>query len=315
MGTEFKLYLSSADEIQAQACYLAAFEEIERIEQAFSRFRDSSEVSRINRLAFNGPMVTDPEVFQLISRAMDISRKTGGFFDVTVGSLTRVWGFAEHQRRIPEPQALAEARESVGWQKVVLDPAWRTVQFLQAGIELDLGAIAKGYAVDSVMEVLRRIGVPALMDAGSSSMMANDAELFRDWKVAIPNPLNRALPLWDVKLGNRALSTSGVMEQSFVQDGCIYSHLIHPVGQSAPPSASGQQLLQVTVLAPDSTLADALSTAMFLLGHEQGSQSLQQFPECSALWVYSDANGLIPRAHQWPEDENLCNKGVFHGKA
>jgi thiamine biosynthesis lipoprotein len=300
MGTIFTVYLDLAEEVHAQACFDAVFDEIDRLEQTFSHFDASSELSRINRHAEDGPMVTDPEVFRLLATALDVSQKTDGVFDITVGRLTRAWGFTERRREIPDERQLAAARKSVGWRHVQLDPEWRTVQFAQTGMELDLGAIAKGYAVDCALDLLRTVGVSALIDAGTSSIAGVGESFSSDWTVSIANPVDRAQPLCEVQIGNRALSTSGVMEQSFVHDGRIYSHLIDPTASGVVRNATGQQVLQVTVLAPTSTLADALSTAMFILGHKQGSVALEQFSDCSALWVYSTASGIACQAYQWP---------------
>jgi thiamine biosynthesis lipoprotein len=304
MGTEFTLFIDTPDAAQARACFQSAFEEVDRVEQTFSRFRPSSEVSRLNREAGDGPMVTDPEVFALLATAQDVSHKTGGVFDITVGRLTRAWGFPDREPHIPEARALKEAEEASGCQYLALDPAWRTVEFLRQGMELDLGAIAKGYAVDRALSVLRAAGVHGVMDAGASSLAATDAHFGGNWKVSIANPGDSSAPLCGVFLGGRALSTSGVKEQSFEQDGRIYSHLIDPTTQGLPSIDRERQVVQATVLAPASALADALSTAMFLLGHEKGSAVLAEFPGCAALWVYADACGIQCLAHDWPGGES-----------
>lgn len=311
MGTEFTVYIDAPD--QEQACFQAVFEEIDRVEQTFSRFRDSSELSRINRLAAAGPMVTDPESFHLLAAAQDLSRKTDGAFDITVGRLTRAWGFSSGQPEIPDPQVLSEAEESVGWANLELDPVWRTVQFLCPGLELDLGAIAKGYAVDCALDVLRSAGVHGLIDAGSSSIAATDQDFSRDWTVNVANPADSSVPLCDVPLSGLALSTSGVREQHFERDGRTYSHLIDPTAHGLETAAPLRQALQVTVLAPTSMLADALSTAMFLLGHDRGGIALEQFPNCSALWVYSDPAGIKCQDHNWPVHGFLPWKEGNHG--
>ncbi len=310
MGTEFVVYLDVQDDVQARACFDAVFDEIDRLEITFSRFHPSSELSRLNRHAAEGPVVTDPEVFQLLAAALDVSEKTGGAFDITVGRLTRAWGFAGRQPRIPEERELAAVKELVGWRNVVLDAAWRTVQFARPGVEFDLGAIAKGYAVDRAIEMLRSLGVSALINAGSSSVAAVGDAFSTGWKVGIANPLDRALTICEVELGQRALSTSGVREKSFVHEGRIYSHLLDPRtadSRDATPGtgAVARQVLQVTVLAPSSMLADALSTAMFVLGHEHGSAALAQFTDCSALWIYSGVDGIQCMGHGWPEDDFL----------
>ncbi len=300
MATVFNLYIDAADEARARACFQCAFEEVDRVEQTFSRFRPSSEISRLNREAGNGPTVTDPEVFKLLAAAQDVSRKTDGVFDITVGRLTRAWGFAERAPHLPDAQTLEEAKEASGWRWLHLDPAWRTVEFLRPGLELDLGAIAKGYAVDCALGVLRSVGVRGVIDAGASSIAATGEDFAKEWRVSIANPSDASRPLCELPLGGLALSTSGVKEQSFERDGHIYSHLIDPTAQGLEPGNPARQLVQATVLAPASTLADALSTAMFLLGHEKGCAALAGFPGCGALWVYNNAGSIQWLAHNWP---------------
>lgn len=300
MGTKFTVYLGRCDETQAQACFESVFDEIDRIEHTFSRFRASSEISRINREAHSGPMVTDPEVFQVLVSALDVSRKTKGVFDITVGQLTRAWGFPARQPKVPDVQTLLIAYENVGWNYIELDSQWRTVHFTRPGLELDLGAIAKGYAVDCGLESLRSVGITGIIDAGSSSIASTDSDFSQNWKLQIPNPMDTTVSLCEVELGRRALATSGVKEQSFVQNGRIFSHLIDPTSRDLQTSVPENQVLQVTVLAPNSMLADSLSTALFLLGSENGRTVLKQFEDCSALWVCSEANRVACYTHQWP---------------
>jgi thiamine biosynthesis lipoprotein len=300
MGTCFTLYVDCASEAQAQSCFQSVFEEIDRVEATFSRFRPASEISRINREAAEGPMVTDPEVFRLLATAMDVSRKTGGVFDMTVGRLTEAWGFQAGCPAIPDAETLTAARAEAGWELVELDPAWRTVEFLRPGVALDPGGIAKGYAVDCALDVLRTAGIPGLLDAGSSSIAASDEAFGNTWTVGIANPADTTKELCRVRVSGRALSTSGSKEQSFTRAGRVYSHLIDPTARG--DENSEQEVLQATVLAPSSMLADALSTAMFLLGPERGGKALKEFPECAVLWVCRGSEGINWLAEQWPNN-------------
>jgi thiamine biosynthesis lipoprotein len=301
MGTGFTLYVDCADESQAQSCFQSVFEEIDRVETTFSRFRPASEISRINREAADGPMVTDPEVFQLLATAMEVSRKSCGVFDITVGRLTQAWGFHAGRPAIADAAVLAEAEAAVGWELVALDPAWRTVEFLRPGVEIDAGGIAKGHAVDCALEVLRTAGIHGLLDAGSSSIAASDDMFGNKWTVGIASPEDRTRELCRVRIGRRALSTSGTREQSFTHAGRVYSHLIDPTAHGQNRN-NELEVLQATVLAPTSMLADALSTAMFLLGPERGGKALKEFPECAVLWVCRGSEGIRWLAEQWPND-------------
>jgi thiamine biosynthesis lipoprotein len=246
-------------------------------------------------------MVTDPEVFRLLSTAMDVSRKTNGVFDITVGRLTQAWGFQARQPAIPDAAALAKSDATVGWELVALDQAWRTVEFLRPGIELDAGGIAKGHAVDCALAVLRTAGIPGLLDAGSSSIAASDEVFGSGWSVGIANPEDSTRELCRVRIGGRALSTSGTREQRFTHEGRIYSHLIDPTARGQNRECESE-VLQATVLAPSSILADALSTAMFLLGPERGRMALKEFPGCAVLWVCRGSEGIRWLAEQWPKD-------------
>ena len=167
MGTLFTVYLHDQGEARELEVFQAVFDEIERVEKTFSRFLPSSEIARINREAGQGPTVTDPEVFHLLEYAKDLSAKTEGAFDITIGRLTRAWGFAERKRDLPSSEVLEAAEAAVGWKHLQLDAEWRTVEFLKPGMELDLGAIAKGYAVDCALDLLRSLAVQAMIDAGS----------------------------------------------------------------------------------------------------------------------------------------------------
>jgi thiamine biosynthesis lipoprotein len=301
MGTLFTVYLHDLGEARELAVFQAVFDEIERVEKTFSRFLPSSEIARINREAGQGPVVTDPEVFHLLEYAKELSGKTEGAFDITVGRLTRAWGFAERKRDLPSSDALEAAEAAVGWRHLQLDAQWRTVEFLKPGMELDLGAIAKGYAVDCALDLLRSLAVQAMIDAGSSSIAANGDFFSRAWPVCVADPASGDEPLCEVLLGDRALSTSGVKEQSFTREGRVYSHLLDPAPHQREQDSHSLQVLQTTVLAPDSRLADGLSTALFLLGPRRGEAVMERFPECSAFWACRGDKGDFCASIRWPQ--------------
>src|SRR5262249_42635422 len=175
-------------------------------------------------------VTTDPEVFQLILRSLEYSRQTDGAFDITVGPLMRAWGFFRGSGHYPTATELAKARVGVGWQNVVLDPTARTGRFTAPGVELDLGAIGKGYAVDRVVAVLKEAGVTsALVDAGSSTLYALGAPPDKPgWTVRVPRPGNRTQTLTTVLLSNQSLSTSGSYEKFFRLNGRTYCHIMNP---------------------------------------------------------------------------------------
>lgn len=309
MGTEFLLYLDTAEmnATEERTLVQAVFAEVDRIESLCSRFQPSSEISRINRLAATGPVVTDPEIFSLLEEARSLWQQTEGAFDIALGRLSRAWGFAEKSPHLPNAEALAAARSASGMAQVKLDPEWRTVEFLAPGLELDLGAFAKGYAVDSALEVLRSNGAAALLDAGHSSLGAVGEPFRSAWPIAVQTPAQAsgaAQTLACVLLHARCMGSSGIMEQKLEEAGQIFPHLFDPrssgIGPCGPSGAA--RLLQVTVLAPTAALADALSTALFVLGPVDGARVLDGFPESAALWIVGEDGQTHAHRHQWPAD-------------
>ena len=300
MGTRFNVFLDSPDEAEADACFRTIFEEVDRLEDTFSRFCPGSELSRLNRLAGVGPVTTDPEVFQLLALAIDVSRKTDGAFDITTGRLTRAWRSAAKSSVPIDANDWAKLCASAGWSNLLLDPLARTVRFANRELELDLGAIAKGYAVDCAIDRLESLQVGGIIDAGSSSIAATCDAASWGWLIAIAHPLNPSSTTIQLLLDTRALSTSGIRGQSFIHNGRICSHLIDPTAREPFLAERSPQVLQTTVLAPVSTMADALSTAAFLLGPERGRAALERFDDCSALWILREGEDIVFRSHRWP---------------
>ncbi|MBV9072241.1 MAG: FAD:protein FMN transferase [Acidobacteria bacterium] len=295
MGTVFTIYLYAADRAEANAVFEVAFDEVERLDQTLSNYRPSSELSRINRLAAREPVTTDPEVFGLLQSALGFSARTHGAFDITVGPLMRAWGFFRGEGRLPTDAELQAAQEKIGFDKVLLDPSRRTVSFAIPGVELDLGAIGKGYAVDRVAEVLHEAGVKsALIDSGSSTVHALGAPPESEgWKVQVPDARNRRQTLSTILLRDQSLSTSGSYEQCFEIDGRRYCHVMDP--RTGWPV---EHVLQATLVAADSTTTDAMSNAIFVLGPEKGREALTQIPGAQAVWVLE--GGADVSQFQWP---------------
>jgi len=297
MGTMAEIYLQAENGQRATELFDAAFAEIARVEAALSAYRSTSEVSRINREAGDGPVTTDPEVFDLIRRALDLSETTHGAFDITVGPLVKAWGFFREAGRYPSPDELSEARALTGWEKVSLDADARTVRFLTAGLQLDLGGIGKGWALDCAAGTLRRLGVDsALLGLGQSSYFAIGAPPgTRGWAITIPNPQGPAQPLSAITLRDGSLSTSGNTEKYFVLNGERYSHIIDP--RTGRPAGA---VTQVTVTARSATDSDALSTAMFVLGLEGARQLIRETGDTHALLVRGKGEGHEVVAIGWP---------------
>jgi thiamine biosynthesis lipoprotein len=298
MGTTVEIYLA--------ALFETAFEEIERVEAALSSYRPTSEISRINTNAGRGPVVTDPEVFGLIKQALDCGRHTDGAFDITVGALVRAWGFFRNGGHYPSRAELSEARANVGWQHVALDTAARSIRFLAPGIELDVGGVGKGFALDRAARILRRHGVTAaLLGAGQSSYYAIGAPPeAKGWPITISDPDDPAQVLSTAPLRDRSLSTSGNTQKFFWLDEKRYSHIIDP--RTGEP-ATGMR--QVTVTARTAADSDALATAIFVLGPERAAQLVKQGDGIAALLVTEhEEEGIV--AIEWTESIVHARQGA-----
>jgi len=297
MGSTFTIYLYAPDQEKADEEFEASFDEIERVEEALSNYRPSSELSRINRQAAEDAITTDPEVFKLLQTSLDYSRRSDGAFDITVGPLMRAWGFFRKSGHYPTRPELSHARSSVGWKRVKLDPDQRTVRFEVPGMELDMGGIGKGYAVDRVIDVLRDGGVKAaLVDAGSSTLYALGAPPGKDgWKVIVPRPGDRSRAVAEVILHDTSLSTSGSYEKFFRLNGRTYCHIMDP--RTGEPV---QGMLQTSVIAPTGTATDAVSTTMFVMGSAAGRKLLESMPNTSAIWITNKANKSQIEQWHWP---------------
>ena len=287
MGTSFTVVCYGRDRDYLAEVVNEVFEEIDGLDAQMSNYRPESELSRINREAARQSVVVEPRLFQLVRDAVRTSEETGGAFDITVGPLMKSWGFFRGRGRLPSRKELAQVLKRVGYWHITLEAAPRTVRFEEEGIELDLGGLGKGYAVDQAVEILRANGITsALVSSGTSSIYALGAPpAQRGWKVTVRDPFD-AIKVGDViYLKNCSLSTSGNYEKFFKLGGRIYSHIMNP--KTGLPV---ENMLSTTVLAPRATAGDALSTAFYVLGVEGSKKYLARHPNLAAVF-YLPATG------------------------
>jgi thiamine biosynthesis lipoprotein len=266
MATTFEVLVPFGSPCAPEAAQ-AALDEIDRLEAQLSVFREDSEVSRLNRLAAAGPVAVEPALFALLEQAARLSRDTAGSFDITTGALTKTWGFFRRQGRVPAETELAEALAKVGMAHIALNPDDKTVEFLQSGLEINLGSIGKGYALDRAADHLRTEWclTSALLHGGHSSIYALGSEpgSQRGWTVGLRHPWDPARRLAIVHLRDRAVGTSAVTFQHFEYNGRKLGHILDPRrGWPAEGIASA------SVIAPTAAEADALATAFYVLGVE-----------------------------------------------
>ena len=244
----------------------AAFEEVERIDRWLSHYKPDSELSRLNRLSPSAPRKLSAEMAALLVRCREYSRLTDGGFDITVGPLMALWGFAEGAGRVPSRQAIRGTLLDVGYRHLVVDEGQRTVYFRRPGVRLDPGGIGKGYAVDRMVEVLREAGVQvALVNACGSSFygLGSPPSEPRGWYVRIRDPEKPGSRVAELHLKDQSLSTSGSYEKFFEVNGRRYSHLLDPRTGLALEGAQS-----VSVVAPSTLDSEAWATALLVNGLE-----------------------------------------------
>jgi thiamine biosynthesis lipoprotein len=244
-----------------------ALDLVDQIEDQISIYRAASELSRINASAAEGWVDVSPGVWPLLVRARELWELTGGAFDIAAGSLVRAWGFLQREGRTPDEAALAAAREAAGTQHVELDVARRRVRFLRPGVEINPGAIGKGWALDRAVSHLTRHGVTSvLMHGGQSSVIARGTQGpsigdRHGWRVGLRHPLRPGRRLATITLDDTAIGTSGSGTQFFVDRGRRLGHILDP--RTGRPA---EGVISATVIAESAADADALATALYVLG-------------------------------------------------
>ncbi|MCM8792148.1 MAG: FAD:protein FMN transferase [Candidatus Omnitrophica bacterium] len=245
------------------------FDEIERIELLLSKFNPQSEIFYLNQ---QGKARVSAETFYIIKKAKEFFEYTGGAFDITVGPLLKLWGFDTHDYRIPTSEEIERTKELIGSDKILLDIENMIVEFQKRGMLVDLGGMAKGYAVDCAIKKLREKGIKsALVNAGGDIYCLGD-RFNKDWKIGIRDPKTKKIRKV-IRVRNKAVATSGDYEFFFIQDNKHFSHIFDPL-KGMPVNAG---ISSVTIVADDCLTADVLATTVFVLGKEEAQELVEKF--------------------------------------
>ena len=286
MGTEVSVLLWSEDDAAGREALEAVFTETGRINDLMSTYLEDSEISRVNRVAAAGPVPVDVELFDVIRRSLDVSVLTRGAFDITYDSVGQHYDFRSRLR--PDARTIEAEREYIDYRYVVLNPADHSIAFLKEGVRINLGGIAKGYAVERGIDILRHRGIEnAIVTAGGDSRLLGDRR-GRPWMVGIRDPRGedeRQVAI-SVPLEDEAISTSGDYERFFDEEGVRHHHIIKP---STGRPAGG--IRSATVFGPDAVITDALSTSVFVLGVDQGLRLIATLPDYESIVI--DASGRV----------------------
>jgi thiamine biosynthesis lipoprotein len=273
-----KIY--AANETQARHAFRAAFDRIAQIDAALSDYLPDSELNRICRDAVGRPVHASDDLFEVASAAQRLARETDGAFDITSGALTHLWREARKRQRVPDPQDIEAARLRCGYRKLHVDAAHHTVELDSAGMQLDMGGIAKGYAADQALAALSKLGIRSALVAASGDLAFSDTPPGEHgWKIGV-EALEKPLALTYA-----AVSTSGSSEQHLDAAGKRYSHIIDPkTGMGLTSSSS------VTIVAKRGIDADAAATAVSVLGRDRGLAFIRRRPDLAVFIATKDNN-------------------------
>jgi thiamine biosynthesis lipoprotein len=253
-------------------------EEMHRIDQAMSPYKQTSELSLVNNKASAEPVVITNELFELLTESYKIAEMSDGAFDITYASVGYQYDYRGKQR--PDQTSIESALKAIDYHAVILDEKNSTVRFSQPDVKIDLGGIAKGYAVKRCLELLKTAGIKhALVSAGGDTGLLGDRR-GRPWYVGIKHPRAEEKTAVKLPLSNESISTSGDYERYFIEDGVRYHHIINPkTGDSA------RKVVSVSIIGKDSTYVDALSTTVFVKGLQEGMAFIEQLPEYEAIII------------------------------
>lgn len=302
MGTRITLAAFTSethDEDQVRAALTAAHEEIVRLEKLMTPWRQDSELSRINQAAGKHAVAVGPETYDVINKSLWISGKSEGVFDITFASMGKLWRF-DHDlvAEVPDPAQIEQARQRIDYRQITTDDAKRTVMLNRADQQINLGGIAKGYAIDRAAQVLRQAGLKAFFAQAGGDLYVEGRKPSGDpWTVGVRDPRGADGSYFAIlPVENHAFSTAGDYERMFIKDGKRYHHIIDPrTGYPATASRS------VTIWAKDALTADAIDDAVFILGPEKGMQLVESLDDCGAVivdaankvWISRRLRGLV----------------------
>jgi thiamine biosynthesis lipoprotein len=284
MGTRVAVELWADDPVLGERAMASVIDEMRRTDELMSTYKPESQLSQLNERGFERPVVLDPGIIEVVERALEMSRISDGAFDVTYASVGYLYDYRAHRR--PTDEQITAALPGVDYRQVEVDPGASTIRFLRKGVRIDLGGIAKGYAVDRAIEKLRALGIDhAMVNAGGDTRLLGDRR-GKPWIVGVRDPRNEGRLVTRLPLEDEAISTSGDYERYFEEDGVRYHHILVPgTGRAA------REVRSATVIGRDATLTDALSTTVFVLGVERGMALVARMAGVEAVIV--DAEGRI----------------------
>lgn len=307
MGIPFEITVYAADEAAANKAVRAAYARVKQLNGMLSDYDPDSELNRLCQSSGPGkPVKVSPELLFVLQKSLELSKASDGAFDVTIGPVVDLWRRARRKKELPNPAAPKAALERVGYEHILIDEKAGTVELRKENMRLDLGGIAKGYAADEALRVLREHGVARALCAAAGDIVAGDPPPGeKGWRVGIA-PLEKpdGPPSRFLSLANRAVSTSGDAFQSVEIDGTRYSHIVDPQTGLGLTTRSS-----VTVVAPKGITSDSVASAVSVLGRNAGLKLVESMDGVSALFVAEEKDGLKATASSdFPENAAEAQK-------
>ena len=291
MNTIAKIIAVAPDEKTARLSIDSAFEKIYNLEKLMNRYDPNSQLSQVNRLAAKEAVKIDEDLFDILRLSVRFSKKTDGAFDITIGPLVDLWRKCAEANSVPTEKQLAKVKKRIGYDKLILDANDLSVRFTTRGVSLDLGAIAKGFAADKAVEEMKETGaIGGLIDLGGQIGCFGLTEKKGKWLIGIQNPaiLQDGRTIAKLALSDSAVATSGDYRRFYKIDGKHFSHILNPATEK-----SADELISVTIIAKEGTAADALATAVSVLGAQKGLELIEKTENTEAVIIKSDSSELI----------------------
>ncbi|WP_111709703.1 FAD:protein FMN transferase [Lutibacter citreus] len=286
MGSRFDITVSAKDSVNASNYINIAVDEISRIEKLISSWDPNSQTSKIISNAGIKPVKVDKELFQLIERALAISKLTDGAFDISYASMDKIWRFDGSMKTMPSEEEIKASVSKVGFQHIILNKEKQTVFLELKGMKIGFGAIGKGYAADKAKQLLISKGVKAgIINASGDMNTWGKQPNGKDWMIAITNPMNKNIAFATLPISNKAVVTSGNYEKYVTFNNIRYTHIIDP--RTGYPATD---IISVSVFAPKAELADALATSIFVMGTEVGLNRINQLKGIDCIIIDSKGN-------------------------
>jgi thiamine biosynthesis lipoprotein len=287
LGSPFEITVVAKDTVEGNFYINSAVNEVKRIENLISDWIPTTQISQVNQNAGIVPIKVNNEVFELVERAVKISKLTDGAFDISYASMDKIWKFDGSMKEMPTPEAIKKSVERIGYEKIILDTKNKTIFLKDAGMKLGLGGIGQGYIADKVKEVLQAKGCAAGIVNVSGDINTWGSQIDgKPWTVGIVNPVNKNKVFATFPLIDSAVETSGSYEKYVTFNNIRYSHIIDP--RSGYPATG---IVSVSVFAKQTEIADALATGVFVLGVEVGLNLINQLKGIECIIV--DDKGKI----------------------